>query len=237
MSMLTVIRTFCQRTGVTVPSFVAANADAQIIQCLALLNEVLEDVVDRWSWETLTSEATFVTTATEDQGAINDIAPFGYLGILNDTIFNRTLRLPVYGPISAEKWQALKTLPNSGPFYKYRLRNGRLLFNPVATAGQTCAFEYKSSSAVVAADGLTYKSAFTADDDTCLLDERLLVAGLRWKWRSEKGLDYAEEFRRYEEFGTNACGRDGTKPRLDMAGGASDFQPGIFVPAGNWMVS
>lgn len=237
MSMLTLVQSFCQRTGLAVPSFVAASTDAQVIQVLGLLNEVLEDVVDRWTWETLTTEATFVTTATEDQGAITDIAPFGYLGIVNDTIFNRTLRLPVYGPISPEKWQALKTLPNSGPFYKYRLRNGRLLFNPVAAAGHTCAFEYKSSSAVLAADGVTYRSSFTADTDTSVLDERLLRAGLRWKWRSEKGLDYAEEFRRYEELGTNACGRDGTKATLSQSGGSHEFLPGIFVPAGNWMVS
>jgi hypothetical protein len=236
MTMLSVIQTFCERAGLPSPSFVAGATNTQITQLQALLNECLEDICDRWSWEGLVKEATFTTVAAEDQGAIRTLAPSGFLSVLNETIYNRTLRLPVYGPLAAEKWQALKALPNSGPFYKYRIRGGRLLFNPTAVAGHLCAFEYKSSYAVLSSTSVE-KSYATADDDTFVFEERLLQAALRWKWRSEKGLDYAEEFRRYEEMGANMAGRDGTKPVLSQAVGATEFQPGIFVPAGNWTVS
>lgn len=236
MSLLTTVQTFCRRTGLPVPTVVAASTDTQVIQILALLNEVVEDLCDRWTWQALTREATFTTINGEDQGAITAIAPNGFLRILQETIFNRTLRLPLFGPLAAPKWQNLKALPSTGPFYKYRLRGGRLLFNPVGVAGQTCAFEYATSYAVLAQDGTTYRSSFTADTDTFLLDESLLLAGLRWKWKCEKGLDYAEEFRRFEELANNAAGRDGTKPRLNMGDCTGDFTPGIWVPAGNWNV-
>lgn len=236
MSMLSIITTYCQRTGLPVPTFVAGSTDKQVVQILALLNEVGEDLCDRWSWQALVEEATFTTVAGEDQGAITTLAPNGFLRILNETIFNRSLRLPIFGPLRADQWQGLKALPTTGPFYKYRIRGGHLYFNPAGTAGQTCAFEYVSSMHVVQADG-TRLSAFAVDTDTSVFDERLLIAGLKWKWKYEKGLDYAEELRRFEEMANNACGRDGTKPRIDMASGGNDYRPGIWVPAGNWNIT
>jgi hypothetical protein len=235
MTILTVIRAFCQRTGLPAPGFVAASQDAQVVQLLALANEVIEDLVDRWTWQDLVKEATFVTIAGEDQGAIATIAPSGFSRILQETIFNRTLRLPLFGPLAASQWQGLKALPNPGPNYQYRIRGGRLLFSPAGVVGQTCAFEYASRNAAIGADSIA-KPAFTLDTDNFLLPESLLMAGLRWKWKAEKGLDYAEEFRRYEILANNAAGRDGTKPRLAMDGGCASAVPGIFVPAGNWNV-
>lgn len=233
MTILSVIQTFCQRTGLPKPSFVASSADAQIIQLLALANEVCEDLCDRFAWQELVKETTFVTTVGEDQGAITTIAPGGFLRILQETIYNRTLRLPLYGPLPPDKWQAIKALPTSGPFYRYRIRGGKLLFNPSAAAGQTCAFEYVSSWIVNSAGGQG-QPAFLADTDTFVLDERLLQAGLRWKWKAEKGLDYAEEFRRYEVMVNNMAGVDGTKQRISMDGGSQTLYPGIFVSPGNW---
>lgn len=236
MTILATIQTFCGRTGLPVPQFVVGSQDTQVTQLLALANELVEDLCDRWSWTVLTKEAVFTTVAGEDQGSIDTIAPDGFQRILQETIFNRSLRLPLFGPLMAAQWQALKALPTTGPFYKYRLRGGRLLFNPPGIAGQTCAFEYASSHAVLSLSG-SGKPYFTADTDELLLDERLLQAGLRWRWKAEKGLDYSEEFRRYEELANNAAGRDGTKPRIDMGGGGNDFRPGIWVPSGNWNLS
>ena len=233
MSLLSVVQSFCSRTGLPAPAFAVGSQDAQVQQLISLACEIVEDLCDRWTWTDLMREAVFTTIAGEDQGALTAIAPSGFLRISQETIFNRTLRLPLYGPMTQAQWQALKALPTTGPFYKYRIRGGRLLFMPAGVAGHTCAFEYASSLAVVAADGATYRSTFTADTDSFVLGDKLLTAGLRWKWKSEKGLDYGEELRRYEELANNAAGRDGTKPRIDMSGGSSDFRPGVWVPAGN----
>lgn len=237
MSLLTVVQQFCTRTGLPVPNAVIGSGDNQLLQLVGLANEVVEDLCDRWTWQNLTREALFTTVNGEDQGNIEVIAPNGFLRILQETIFNRSLRLPIFGPLWAQDWQALKALPTTGPFNKYRIRGNRLLFMPPGTAGQQCAFEYATSFSILDNDGTTYKSAFTEDADTFILDERLLQAGLRWKWKEEKGLDYAEDFRRYEQLANNAAGRDGSKPRLNLAGGNQDYQPGIWVPSGNWNVS
>lgn len=234
MTLLQLVQAFCSRTGIPSPAYVVASPDAQIQQIKSLIDEVCEDLCSRWTWAGLTKEATFTTVATESQGAISTIAPYGFSRILQETIYNRTLRLPIYGPMTPGKWQALKALPTSGPFYKYRIRGGQVLFNPTPTAGQSCAFEYASTYIALASDDTTSREYAIADDDTFLLDSKLILAGLRWKWKSEKGLPYAEEFTRYEIMGNDAAGRDGTKPVLSMGDEAGGAFPGIFVSPGNW---
>jgi hypothetical protein len=236
MTLLDLVRTFCDRATLPAPNFVIGYQNAQIVQIVGLLNEVLEDLCDRWTWQDLVLESTFTTVAAEDQGAISTLAPTGFGSILNDTIYDRTLRLPIYGPISANNWQALKALPATGPFYKYRFRGNHLLINPIPSAGHTCAFEYKTLNCVNAADGST-KQLATLDTDTFAFPDKLLIAGLRWKWRAEKGLDYAELLRRYEELANNASGRDGTKGILSLSNGPHTPQPGVIIPSGNWNVT
>lgn len=235
MNLLALVQEFTARMGLPRPAQVAGSTDPQVQQILALLNETLEDIVDK-GWSALTQESTFSTVDGEDQGAITSLAPNGFKWILQETIFNRTLRLPLFGPIAASKWQALKALPNAGPFYKYRIVRDRLLFNPAGIAGHDCAFEYASSYCVLADDGTTYKPYPTADSDTFLFPDTVILAGLRWKRKYEKGLEYAEDFRRFEELIANAKSRDGGKPALSMDGEGCGFAPGIFVPSGNWNV-
>lgn len=238
MTLLQLVQAFCQRTGITVPTQVAGNTDSQIIQVMALLNEVIEDMVNASNgetWQILDKEAVFTTLAAEDQGALTTLAPYGYLGILQGTIFSRTQQLPSYGPISPIEWQQLKAMPVSGPFYKYRLWQGHLYLYPAPPAGHTYAFEYGSNYAVLAVDGTTFKPYYTADDDTCILPEMCLMRGLRWKWKKEKGLEYDEEFREYQLLMSKATGRDKTSANLYGSDPfANGIQPGIWVSPGSW---
>lgn len=234
MNLLAIVQEFCGRTSLPVPTYVIGNTDDQVVQLKGLVNEVMEDLVTRHAWQNCVKEATFTTQAQEDQGLITTIAPDGYLWILEDTIYNRSQQLPVFGPLGAANWQRRKAQAYAGAYSNYRIRGNRLILNPVPTAGHTCAFEYASSNCLLAADGTTYRSVFTADDDTFLLDHRLLLKGLRWKWKSEKGLDYSQEFDDYELLVNNMKGRDGTKAALSMDGGCRSASPGIIVPSGSW---
>ena len=234
-TLLEIVNKFSSRQGLPTVTQVATSTDTTVLQAMALLNEELEELTDRFAWSQLRREAQFTSVAAESQGEITTIAPDGFLWIIKDTIYNRTRRLPIFGPMTARNWQFLKALPTTGPFDKYIIRGGELLVNPTMTAGHDCYFEYASSYAVESATA-TLKAVFTADDDVLLLPEKVALAGLRWRWKREQGLDYAEEFNRWEAMAANAASRDATKPTLDMGGGMSGWQPGIFVPAGNWNV-
>lgn len=237
MSLLTVAQYLCGRTGIPVPDSVLGTTDQQVRQVLRLIEEEGNDLSLRGLWSGLVLEATLTTVATASQGAMTTLASNGFRYILNDTIWDRTNKLPVCGPMDAPEWQAIQALTWTGPRYRYRIRGGNLLITPTPTAGYSWAFEYVSKNWILGIDGTTYKQYFTLDTDTILLPEELVLMGVRWRWKKEKNLDYAEDFRTYETQVKDALGRDGGKPHLHMDDeGWRGPVPGIFVSPGSWNV-
>lgn len=234
MTLLTVVQQFCERTNVPVPSTVYGTTDRQIRQVRALLEEEGQDLAKRGTWESLTAEASLTTLAAEDQGAMATIASNGFRYIKNQTLWDRTTKLPVCGPLDAREWQGMKALIPTGPRYRFRIRGGHLWVNPTPTAGDSWYFEYASKNWILGADGTTYKQLFTLDTDTILLPEDIVLMGLRWRWMREKGLDYAEHFATYEAQVKDALGHDGGKPVLSMDNDHTGPMPGVFIPAGSW---
>ena len=233
MSLLTIIQRFTKRTGVVVPTTVTSSLDSQIIQLQALLEEEGEDLSKRGEWEALTVEKVHTTTAAEDQGAITTIATNGFRYICNETMWDRTDRLPV-PLINSVAWQNIKATANSTPRYRYRIRGGKLLITPTIAASHSLAFEYQTKNWITDLNGINPKAQFTADTDLVLLHEDLMLLGLRWRWKKEKGLDYEEDFRTYEQAVTQYLSRDGGKPIMRMDGMPKDARPGMIVPEGSW---
>ncbi len=235
MSLLTVVQHVCGRTNIPVPSSVlGSTTDAQILQLLRLLEEEGNDLADRGPWQALTHEFTHTTLNQEDQGVMSSIATNGFKAIKNGTFFDRSDTLPVMGPLSDREWQDRKARAVAGPRYYYRFRGDHLLVNPAPTAGHTWAGEYLSKFWILGADGTTYKQYFTLDSDTILLPEEVVLMGLRWRWKKEKGFAYEEDFRTYEMMVKSALGRDGGKPVLCMDGESRRNQPGVIVPEYSW---
>jgi hypothetical protein len=235
MTMLSIVNTVQRRLGLSVSSTVAGNSDDTATQLLALLNHAGEELAEVCTWQALQKEATFTTLAAESQGAIATIAP-GFAYIINQSIWNRTQRRPIPGAISSEEWQALKSSSMSGPVSQYRIRGGLLMLMPAPAAGESCAFEYKTLYWATDSTGATGKSAFTVDTDVSVLDEQLLTLSLTWRFKQAQGLDFATELQMFENRLTNAMGRDGGKPVLDMGASCGYGMPGVMVPDGSWSV-
>lgn len=408
MSLLTVVQSVCRRVGLPTPTTVASSTDDQILQLLELANEDGQDLVTRYEWQALNQEATFTTVVAESQGDIRNIAP-GMKSIVNDTIWNRSLRRPIFGPLTPQRWQQLKAMNFVGPWNQFRIIGNDLRFVPPPGAGEGCYFEYitknwvqtaapqpnllqyaqvldnaiwlpvtcgvatslepapdgttfyklvnsvanggiyqsvskalaalpytasafvkaaeqteiyigfgppssgtyaiidlttgevsstatsgqytnisagavalgddvyrvfvtatSDPSAVVSAyvgatgasgtDGFyatmlqlepgstmtAYEATTTAaasssdsylnDSDVALLDEQIIVLGTIWRFRQAKGLDYAEDFAKYERRVTDAMAGDGSKDVLNLGEVRWDLFPGIIVPAGNWPI-
>lgn len=236
-TLLEIVQEFCRRTGTRVPPFVAGSTDSGVLQYMALLSEVCTYIVDEGHWNELIREATFTTVDGEDQGALTTLAPNGFLGIVNRTIFDRTQKVPLYGPMSPQDWQQEKAFVPSGPLYSYRIRGGRLLFMPAAEAGHSCAFEYYSDFFIYNPVDDVYKRYFTKDTDEFLLDEKLALLGLRAVWKKEKGMAYAEDYDQFVRSVANSAARNGTKPTISMNDDTDVYVgPGIIIPPGSWNV-
>jgi len=232
MSLLTVVQYFCGRNNLPVPSTVVGNSNGAVLQILRLLEEEGNDLALRGSWNVLTLQASHTTTAAEDQGAITTIAPTSYRFIVNDTIWDRSGKLPVF-PVDGPDWQAIKATVSSVSPYRYRLRGGNLLVTPTPTAGLSWYFEYMSKAWIL--NGASTKvQYFVADADVMLLPEELIMQGLRWRYMREKGLEYAELFATYEKQVETYLSKERPRPRLNMSPEMSN-SPGVYVPAGSWI--
>jgi len=239
MALLGIVQRMTRSLGLDVPSAVVGNTDSQIIQILELLNEEGEDLAARGQWEAMVVNNTFTQAAAALQGAMNsDICTNGDFDyIVNDTMWNRTTQLPILGPLSSQDWQTLEAFPVTGPYQQFKIRGGKLYFDPVgANATDTIAFEYMSTSWCESSGG-TGQSTWAADTDVGRLDENLMRLGLIWRWKKQKGLAYAEDFNTYERRVKQALGRDGGAPRLSLSGGIRHRIPGVMVPLGSWSVS
>lgn len=239
-SILKIVQEMAGRVGLNKPGTATGSTDPQIIQLVSLANEEVQELAGRFDWQTLIVEQSFSTVNAEDQGllvgAVCSVTK-PPRKIINETMFNRTTHFPVTGPLTPTGWQGLKAVTTVAGFYsRYRIRSGHLLFYPAPAAAQSVYFEYITEFAVSSADGSAFRLAFMADDDFPLLDSRLIKLGLKWRWKSAKGLDYEEDFNTYERAVLDTMTSDGTKQPARLDGhSTTGVHPGIWVPRSNWM--
>lgn len=235
MSLLSLVQAVAIKVGITKPSAAVASVDSNIQQLIGFANEAGQELAARFGWQELTKEATFVTVATESQGVIQTLTGADFSWVLNETMWDRTTRRPVFGPKLAPEWQQLKAQLLTGPWSQYRIRGNNVLFIPVPAAGDSIFFEWVSNYWVaIAGSAVGVQSAFQADTDVSLIDERLLTLDTTWRYKQTKRLAYDEDFDKAEAAIADAITRNGSKPRLNLGGAAGDILPGIFVPAGSW---
>lgn len=232
VSCLQIVQDVCQRLNIPVPSTAAQSSDPAVQQVVGLCNKEGEWVSNDYDWQVLTLETSFVTVATEVQGSITDICP-GLKNIINDTMWNRDLRRPVFGPLQAQRWQQLKAMVMQGPWNQFQIRGNNILFIPVPAPGQTVFFEYTTKNWARSSNGAA-QSRFLQDTDITLLRDDIFKLGVEWRWRKAKGFDYAQDFVDWEGMLQDAKARDGTKDVINMGDVRYDIYPGILVPSGSW---
>lgn len=235
MNALELVREACGIVGISRPNTITGSADTGVRQLLGLVNKEGRDLSARYAWQSLTREATFATTAAEDQGSLATIigAANAYRYIVNETMWNRDRKEPVLGPNSSMKWQALKTLDLSGPYTEYRIRGDHLLFTPIPAAGEDIYFEYVTKNWCTSEDGEEQRAAVSNDEDVFLLSDEIMLVGVEWRWRKAKGLSYTEDFNSYERLVADAMARDATKRRIDMTR-SQPAQRTLAVSPGSW---
>lgn len=133
------------------------------------------------------------------------------------TEWDRTNRWPLMGPQSPQSWQSFKSgIVYAGPRERFRILGQTLAINPPPPNGLVFSFEYISKAFVVSAAGQR-KNSFTADDDTALFDDSLMVAGLKVKFKQAKGLDVSFELSEFNVLLEQCKAQDRSAPKLNLA--------------------
>jgi hypothetical protein len=220
MTLLTIAQDACDRLSLPRPAAVISSNDQTAAVMRGLAQQEGKELARRVAWKALTAEHTFTTVATEAQ----DSTAFPTSSsvridewILPQTCFNRTSRRRMSGPLSAEQWQHYKSSLVTYVNPAFRIRGTSFLITPTPSAGNTVAYEYVTKRWCQSNAGAA-QAAWTADNDTALLDEELHTLGIVWRFRKSKGLEYAEDFRAYEVAVEQAMMREGTRPRLSTDG-------------------
>ena len=136
--------------------------------------------------------------------------------IIPGTLWDRGYRWQIYGPLTPQEWQTLKSgLSPTGPRRRYRLISGSFYIDPIPYDSNTLVYEYYSTNFALTG-GVTAASSFTTDSDTFVLPDDVLIFGLKWRYLRAKGLDYAEEFKSYDDAVGRELGRDGVSQVLAL---------------------
>ena len=143
--------------------------------------------------------------------------PADYNSTVNRTHWDKSKRWEMLGPESPQQWEwLLSGYISTGPRIRWRLLGKYFQIWPGMNAGELLGFEYRSRAWAEAADG-TPKNSFTADDDTCIYPDRLMVLGTKLKYFEAKGFDTTALYRDYlMEFDT-AVAQDTAAANLSFA--------------------
>lgn len=233
MSLLTIIQAACDRIGLARPSQVIGSSDQQTRSLFGLTNQEGRELATRFNWQALTKEKTFTTVAAAAQtGAV----PSDFDRFIDGTMWNRTTRDLIVGPMNAQEWQGMQATVAPNVLKGFRVRGSDILLTPTPSAGQTVAYEYVSKWWIgTAASTTATLDEFAADTDIVYLKDEIIVLGVVWRFLRSRGLDYSEAFRSYELAVNRERARDGGSPVLVM-GGPSDYYraPKAQVPDGSW---
>lgn len=229
MTLLSLVQSATPKIGIPKPVTVVDNSDVQVETLLELANQEGQELARAGHWEALVVETTFTAVAQSEQ---TNAMPSDFVGFIDGSFFNRSSRRRVFGPISPQQWQREQaTSVAAGIHDFFRVRGGNILITPDPTAGDTMAFEYGSTFWVdTDGDGDGDSETWDADDNTSLLEERLMSLGLIWRFLDKSGLPYETKKKTYDDEVEKALARQGGAPILSLSGGGGIFLGPPNVP-------
>ena len=156
--------------------------------------------IDSSTQVTLDTPVTTSTSSVSMTFAKQDYAmPAGFDRMISDTNWDRTDHWRNIGSKTSQEWQFLQGgVISVGPRERYRIYNDKLRIFKALTSVYTFSFEYVSSYWVIATGGTAgTKTQFSADSDTCVFPDDLLLAGLKLYFLKAKKLDYGVELQEF----------------------------------------
>jgi hypothetical protein len=123
--------------------------------------------------------------------------PSDYESLVPRTMWDKSKHWEMLGPEDAQQWEwLLSGYISTGPRIRWRLLGAYFQIWPGMSTAEYLGFEYRSKGWAAAADG-TVKNSFTADTDTCIYPDRLMVNATKLKYFEAKGFDTTAMMRNY----------------------------------------
>lgn len=174
--------------------------------------------VDSGTQVTLTQAATASGTVALNFCKTAYAMPADYDRPIDRTHWDKTKHWEMLGPETAQQWEWLKSgFIATGPRIRFRIMGGSFQIWPPTSTGEYLGFSYMSNAWVMATGATdATKTSFTADTDTCVFPDRLMITGLKMKYYEAKGFDAAAHGRDYLTQLNIAKANDGGSQTLSM---------------------
>ena len=127
--------------------------------------------------------------------------PSDYESTVPRTHWDKSKHWEMLGPESPQQWEwLLSGFISTGPRIRWRLLGKYFQIWPGVSTNELLGYEYRSKGWAESDTG-TVKNSFTADTDTCIYPDRLMVLATKLKYFEAKGFDTTAMYRNYiEEF-------------------------------------
>jgi len=126
--------------------------------------------------------------------------PSDYETITDNTHWDKTKHWQMLGPVDAQQWQWLKSgYISTGPRVRWRILGNTFQIWPPYNTQEYLGFEYRSRGWARSAANVV-KNSFTADTDTTVLDDTVLVLATKLKYFQIKSFDTTalqQDYNRY----------------------------------------
>jgi hypothetical protein len=235
-TVLTLIQNFTDKMGLPTPNALVGATDKSTKQYRSLLRETVADLGE-YRWQNQRVRRTFNSVAGQLQGLLTTLFGADYFGMEQDSMWNNTRIMRVYGPISDQVFNALQTIPNSGPTFQFYLSRDSLYLCPNNIVANEVYSAIIISNYCVLALGnpANYQQSVTNDADTLVFPDNVVQRFFEAKWRKQKGESGWEDDMN-EAMGLiakNIVKDGGTRLSLSVRPNYGP-QPGIVIPPGNW---
>ena len=142
--------------------------------------------------------------------------PSDFDRLIDRTDWDKSQHWEMLGPETAQQWQWLKSgFISTGPRIRFRPLGNLFQIWPAIGAEHVLGFEYVSKNWAATTAGVA-QASFTADTDTCIYPDRLMVLFLKMKYFEIKGFDTTALMRDFSAELDLAKAHDAGSPTLSM---------------------
>ena len=147
--------------------------------------------------------------------------PADFETITDRTQWDKSKHWEMLGPEDAQQWQWLKSgYISTGPRVRWRILDGQFQIWPIMNTQEYLGWEYRSKGWARSATNVVQNS-FTADSDTTVFDDRIMVLATKLKYFQVKSFDTTALMQDYQRYLTIAKANDKGAPNLSFSPQAS----------------
>ena len=143
--------------------------------------------------------------------------PADFETITDRTQWNKTKHWEALGPETAQQWQWLKSgYISTGPRIRWRILDNQFQIWPPMNTQEYLGWEYRSKGWARSSTG-AIQNSFTADADTTVYDDRLMVIYTKLKYFQVKSFDTTALQQDYQRYLSVVKANDKGAPNLSFA--------------------